>query len=387
MATVTSVNDGDTFDVRIDGDRSRRTYTVRLTGYNSTEETRYSNKPSERRGECTAVEATAQVDKLLRLSHKRVRLAAQDPSSRSSYRLLRAASMNVNGSWVDLGKWQLERGLALPLLGEKEWAWNGVYSRMAADAAARGVGLWNPAQCGQGPSWGVPFKVWVNWDSKTTGSADLNREWVKVKNLDPARVVSLGGWWVRSGGQRRYHFPAGTTLAPGQTLTVYTTSGSNSFDRFFWGLSNNTFPNTTYDARQVGEGAYLFDPKTNLRAYEVYPCRVLCSDPLQGKIRVFANAGQSREFVSVSNTSSEPIDLEGYEISTRYRFYPFGPGSMLQPGETLRVYVNGSPSGDTSLVKHWGLGGNVLRLAGDSVVVKTFADVVVGCYSFSAGSC
>src|SRR3981081_3225389 len=62
MATVTSVNDGDTFDVRIDGDRSRRTYTVRLTGYNSTEETRYSNVPSERPGDATPGGASAPGD-------------------------------------------------------------------------------------------------------------------------------------------------------------------------------------------------------------------------------------------------------------------------------------------------------------------------------------
>jgi endonuclease YncB( thermonuclease family) len=384
---VTAVNDGDTFDVNIDGDGTQRGFTTRITGINTTEETRYSNVPSERRGECTAVQATAQVDKLLRASHKRVRLAAQNPGSRASYRLLRQASMRINGKWVDLGKWQLERGLALPFLDMKEWAWNYGYSRVAEQAAARGVGLFNPAQCGRGPSWGVPFKVWVNWDSKSTGAPDFGREWVRVKNLDPTRTVSLAGWWVRSASQRRFHFPSGTTLGPGRTVTVYTVSGTNSFDTFFWGLTNNTFPNATYDAHQVGAGAYLFDPKSDLRAFLLYPCRTMCSDPLAGKISLFADAGRGGEYVSVRNTSADPLDLEGYEITTQYRYYPFPPDSVIQPGETMRVYVNGSPANDTRLVKRWGLSGNVLRLTNGVVRVKTFSDIVVGCYAFDGGSC
>jgi endonuclease YncB( thermonuclease family) len=386
---VTSVNDGDTFDVDIDGDGTRRAFTTRITGIQSMEETKYSNVPSERRGECTAVEATAVVDHLLRLSHKRVRIAAMSSKSHASYRLLRAAQMKVNGRWVDLGETELSLGLALPwIMADKEWAFNGKYTRIAADAAARGVGLWNPAHCGNGPAWGVPFKVWVNWDSKEAGNADLSREWVKVKNLDPSRTVSLGGWWVRSGGPRRYHFPAGTTLGPGRSLTVYRASGQNSFDRFFWGLSNNSFPNATYDGRQIGEGVYLFDPKTNMRANSVYPCRVMCSDPLQGKVSVRANPDAfTNQYVAVTNTSNETIDLEGYQITTRYRFYPFGSDSVLGPGETLRVLLPGSPANDSRLVKFWGIGRPILRNPGESVTVKSFTDIVLDCYSWGAGSC
>jgi endonuclease YncB( thermonuclease family) len=385
---VTSVNDGDTFDVDIDGDGTSRAFTTRITGIQSMEETRYSNVPSERRGECTAVAATAQVDRLLRLSHKRVRIAAMSAQSHASYRLLRAAQMKVNGRWVDLGETELSKGLALPwIMADKEWAFNGKYTRIAADAAARHVGLWNPAKCGQGPAWGIPFKVWVNWDSKEAGSSDLTREWVKVKNLDPTRTVSLGGWWVRSGGPRRYHFPAGTTLGPGHTLTVYRASGQNGFDRFFWGLSNNTFPNATYDAKQIGEGVYLFDPKTNMRAHEVYPCRVLCSDPLQGRVSVEANPGLTDEYVTVRNTGDSPIDLEGYQITTRYRYYPFGPNSTLQAGETMRVLLKGDPGNDSRLLKFWGIGRPILRNPGESVKIKSFSDIVLDCYSWGAGSC
>jgi hypothetical protein len=91
--------------------------------------------------------------------------------------------------------------------------------------------------------------------------------------------------------------------------------------------------------------------------------------------------------VSVRNTSPDTIDMEGYQITTRYRYYPFPPDSVIQPGETMRVYVNGSPANNTRLVKRWGLGGNVLRLTDGVVRVKTFSDIVVGCYAFDGGSC
>jgi endonuclease YncB( thermonuclease family) len=388
MGTVTSVNDGDTFDVNIDGDGTSRAFTTRITGINTTEETRYSNVPSERRGECEAVAATAQVDKLLRLSHHRVRIAAQNPASRASYRLLRAAAMRVHGKWVDLGQWQMERGLALPWLsGRYEWAWNGEYSRIAARAAAAQLGLWNPEACGRGPSAGVPLRIWVHWDSKSTSSADLSREYTQVKNYDPTRTVSLTGWWVRSGGPRRYHFPRGTTLPPGGTLTVFNATGTNTFDRFFWGMSNNTFPNATYDRTQLGEGAYLFDPRGNLRAYLLYPCRILCNDPLKGNIAVTANPGSSDEWVDVRNTGAAPVDLEPYAIYTLYRYYPFGPNSVLAPGEKMRVWVNGNPSNDTRLVRHWGLQHSILRMTGGVVTVRGHDDQVVGCFSWDGGSC
>jgi endonuclease YncB( thermonuclease family) len=379
---VTAVNDGDTMDVNIDGDRTNRAFTVRVIGINTTEETVYTNVAADRRGECMAVASTTQLEQLLRASHRRVRLAAQNPRSRATYRLLRSVAMKIGNSWVDLGQTQMERGLALWFGDQKEWATNGTYSRTAAQAAAQHVGIWNEAACGAGPSAGVPLRVWVNWDSKTTGSAGLNREWIKVRNLDPFRTVSLRGWWVRSGGVRRYHFPAGATIPPGGEITVFTARGKNRFDRFFWGLRDNSFPNATSNRRQIGDGAYLFDPHGNLRAHMLYPCRVQCADPLQGKVTLSAWPGSRNSLVMVRNISDAPVDLQGYQLSTRYRFYPFRRNSVIQPGETMSVSVTGSPSGDDRLFKHWGLNGRMLQVNGSQVSLQTFDDILIDHYSW-----
>src|SRR3954462_10518957 len=80
---TTFIADGDTIDVNIDGDGSGRSYPIRITGLNAMELTRYSKYPSRRRGECHGVAATAALEGMIRKAHMRVRLAAQDPASRS----------------------------------------------------------------------------------------------------------------------------------------------------------------------------------------------------------------------------------------------------------------------------------------------------------------
>ena len=62
---VTFVADGDTVDVKIDGGGTRR---VRITGINTPELTRYSRKASERRGQCHAVAAANQLERMIRKS-------------------------------------------------------------------------------------------------------------------------------------------------------------------------------------------------------------------------------------------------------------------------------------------------------------------------------
>ena len=46
---VTSINDGDTFDVDIDGDHRKRSYAIRFLGVQAMEQTRYSKDPKKRR--------------------------------------------------------------------------------------------------------------------------------------------------------------------------------------------------------------------------------------------------------------------------------------------------------------------------------------------------
>jgi endonuclease YncB( thermonuclease family) len=379
---VTFVGDGDTLDIRVKGEGFRR---VRISGIQAMEQTVYAERPRDRRGECHALEATAYIQRLIKRAHGRVRLTAQDPHSTSRGRLRRSVAVHLGGRWRDLGRAQITHGHALWLPNGAEYAWNDQYSLLAQRTAAKGINLWNPNYCGAGPT--ASPRVWVNWDAEGNDRRNVNGEWVRVKNLDTVNPLPLGGWWVRDSDLRRYVIPAGTTVPPGASVTVHVGKGANTATDLFWGLRKPAFDNVTDDDLEIGDGAYLFDPQGDMRAYMLYPCRANCSDPLKGKLDVQAAFRRHDEFVTVRNVSDVPLDLEGYQLRSSFHSYEFGPSSVLQPGEEMKVYVEGSPADDTPLVKHWGFAEPILRNSGDQVAVRTFSDIVLSCYSWGDGSC
>ena len=44
-----------------------------------------------------------------------------------------------------------------------------------------------------------------------------------------------------------------------------------------WTLAHPMFENPPPDGRALGDGAYLFDPQGDLRAWMMYPCYVNCA--------------------------------------------------------------------------------------------------------------
>ena len=184
---VTFVADGDTIDVDIAGDGSKRARRVRLTGINAMELTRYSHTASKRRGDCHGVEATARLEQLLKRARWRVRLAAQDPASTTGGRLRRQVSARLNGRWVDVGRALLAEGHA----------------------------LWLPN--GHGPA--AQLSMEVQYDPRGNERLDVNGEYAEIHN-DSDHDVALGGWWFRDSALRRYTFPQDATVPAGQTLRL-----------------------------------------------------------------------------------------------------------------------------------------------------------------------
>jgi endonuclease YncB( thermonuclease family) len=376
------VNDGDTIDVDIDRDGSRRRFTVRFIGVQSMELTRYNRNPRKRRG-CNAVEAADFVERLVRRGRRRVRLAAQSPRKDSEGRLFRSVAVKVGGRWRDVGEMEMARGLTLWMNVKGETAWNRRYNVLGQQAAGNRLGLWNPAACRAGPSQDASLGVAVMSDPVGEDGVNLNSEYVRVRNLG-AKPVSLARWWVRDSGLRRYPFPAGTVVAPGETITVHSGRGRPSGSSFYWGLPGAVFENSAPGGDQ-GDGAYLFDPDGDLRGHMVYPCLVACSDPNQGALRVTHHA-IGPEYVLVQNVSGRAIDLFGYELRTPGG-YAFGRDSVLLPGETLEVRVKGDPSSDTRLLRHMGIAGPYLPDSGGAVKLTTLDEIVLACDSWGAGSC
>ena len=266
---VKFVADGDTIDVDIDGD-GRGARRVRMTGYNAMELTRYSHDPARRRGECHGVEAAARLEGLLRRGHMRVRLAAQNPRSRSGYRLRRQVSTRIGGRWVDVGRILVGEGHALWLSNPTEWAWNSLYRTLTQQAAVWGERLWNPHGCGTGPATGAHLSIRVNYDAPGADAANVSGEWARISNRS-AVDIPLAGWWFRDSALRRYRFPGWAVLRAYGSITVRMGRGRDRDDVFHWGLPTPPFENPSFDRRGVGDGGYLFDPRGNLRASVIYP--------------------------------------------------------------------------------------------------------------------
>jgi endonuclease YncB( thermonuclease family) len=264
---VVFVADGDTIDVDVDGDGTRRARRVRLTGINAMELRVYSHTPSRRRGECHGLEATARLEQLIRRSHMRVRLAAQDPRSHARLRLRRQVSVRVHGHWVDAGRILVAEGHALWLPNSGEWAWNRAYATLSEQAAANGRRLWNPQGCGRGPK--ATLTMTLNPNAEGEDWANVDGEWAAIHN-PTARAVSLHRWWFRDSGLRRYTFPASAVVPAGGTLTLRMGRGTDSPGVLHWGLTTPPLDNITLDDRAMGDGGYLFDPRGNPRDWVIY---------------------------------------------------------------------------------------------------------------------
>jgi endonuclease YncB( thermonuclease family) len=376
---VTFMGDGDTVYVDVAGDGRRGSVPVRITGINANEQTVYSNVASRRRGECHALEATARLEQLLRRNKWRVRLYAIDPESHSGSRLKRVLATRVRGRWRDVGRILISEGHAVWLPGQREYAWNVDYARRAERAAAKQLGIWNPIYCGEGPSDTSQLKVTVNGDVRF-----LSDEWVRVRNLDPVNEVNLGGWWVRDTALNRFVFPDWATLGPGESLTVRVEEGNHTWTEFFWGRRKQLFGNIGPNAD--GDAALLVDPQGDVRAWMSYPCVGTCTDPYQGAVKVTAKV-RGREYITISNVSAIAVDLDGYRLQSPPYSYPFPPGSVLQPGEEMRVWTTGDPAEDTPLVKHWGEVGSFLNDGGDRIRLSSLRGIQLDCYAYGTGTC
>jgi endonuclease YncB( thermonuclease family) len=256
---VSFIADGDTIDVRVGG----RVRPIRITGINAMELTRYSKYPSRRRGDCHGVAATNRLEQLLRRGHLRVRLAAEDPSSRSGHRLRRQVSVRIGGAWVDVGRTLLAEGHALWLPNSVESAWQDDYRVLSEHARNAGLRLWDPRGCGAGPSADAGLSLRLNWDADGNDGANVNGEWARISTPSGA-PVSLHRWRFRDSALRHYTFPAGATIPAGGSVLLRMGRGPSGGDEFHWGLSTPPFENH-------GDGGYLFDPRGNLRASVIYP--------------------------------------------------------------------------------------------------------------------
>ena len=372
--------DGDTVAVRVDGDGTDVTPPhVRNTGIQAMEV-----------GQCHSAEATAAMKVLV--TGQRVQLTTTNPASASMGRPVRHIEVvRPDGSLLDTQLAQLQGGHVLPaVLGGDATRWKLLLHR-------------GPAGCPQ--------------RHEPVGHRCLRQRPLAVHA--PARLGQLGR--QRAGHPRQRVGPGPTTAAarfsgsvaggcapaprtpscsprrpgsrPRGTLTLWVGQGTNTTTSFYWGSTVTKFANASVATNAYGNGAYLFDPQGDLRAWSIYPCLHECSDPLAGKVSLAVRADAdgvdadnvNGEYVRLSPAGTSRIDLSYKVLSANGYTHEFPKGSVVEPGETLTVHVGRGYS--SRLRQYWGNGSPVLANGGGTVELRSPESVRIACRQWGTGRC
>ena len=82
----------------------------------------------------------------------------------------------------------------------------------------------------------------INADAEGDDRENLNDEYVVFENAG-TETLDLSGWTVEDEAGKRYTVPDGVTLAPDETLTLRTGSGTDTGDELYWGAGSPVWNN------------------------------------------------------------------------------------------------------------------------------------------------
>jgi hypothetical protein len=208
---------------------------------------------------------------------------------------------------------------------------------------------------------------------------------VRISNPS-AENVSLAGWWLRDSALRRYRFPSWAVVPARGSIRLHAGRGADTPRALHWGLSAPAFENASFDDRAMGDGAYLFDPQGDLRAWMTYPCRSSCRSARDVSVDLDVQS-RGDEWIALRNTGTSPLALGDLRLESPPYGYEFAPGEVLAPGRTLRVRVGGSPEDDSGAVRHWPMDRPILDNGGDIVRLASYRGEVLGCHAWGRGNC
>lgn len=369
FGTVTAVEDGDTFNITLDGGAEQR---VRLAGVNTNE----VNLPVS----CLAIPARDRLRELI--LGKRIRLEAQNANSSALGRPIRHAFVgNVN-----VGELMVREGWGVPLVFPDEFDYAADYVNAFWDAQADGVGISRTDACGRGPAAGHSIDLVAQGDASGSDTENLNGEWVRIRNTGTTSL-DLSGWWLKDTALDYYAFPSGTVVQPDASVTVHVGTGTDSKNELFMGLQRPVFSGV--------DGAFLLDPDGDIRAFDMWPCRGRCGDRAPSALRIAEvmydvpgvndDLQPNGEWVRITNTGSSPEDLRDWRIET----YPYSVDSsarrIIGPGESVKVFSGtGSPTADKM---YFGQTSSILNNEGDVVLLVSPDGDVVDCFSWGSSTC
>lgn len=362
---VVYVEDGDTFTVRYPSGVEER---IRVAGINTNETNR---SPS-----CLATEATSRLSDLV--MGKSVVLQANSASSMAEGRPIR--HVFVNG--VNVAHQMLLEGYGVPLIfmNEPSYALDYLRAFRVAEAARRGVN--DPDACGSG--YAIPdVDMIVSSDADGSDFENVNGEWVMIRNRGSS-TLNLTGWQLHDTALEYYAFPSGTSIAPGGWLKVHVGTGVNS--------SNRQFMGRTYPIFSGADGAFLLDPKGNIRKKSLWPCLGLCGDEPVPSVTITdvqydvpGIDAPNDEWIRIKNTGETAIDLLDWNVHSYPHNVFISASTPVQPGASITVFVG---KGSNSATKVYMQKENsILDANGDVVLLASPAGDVASCVAWGSATC
>ena len=392
--TVSSVDDGDTEYIDVAGD-GKGPVPIRNANIQATEMHGAGNRP-----ECHAADATNYMKAML-IPGRKVRLSAYSASStagvdyRGVTRLLRYVDvMNSAGVWVDTQLRMVQHGLVMAGADATENAHYQQYAVEMQKAMVSHLGLFNTNTCGVGPAAGAAVPMWIHYEADGPDGSVPNMEWMRMQNKS-SFDVNLAGWHLRDSGHTWYHgqtyytFPSYAHIPPGHTITIYPGTGTNSATagRYYLGVTNGAFfPNVADPTlASPGKQMYLLDPQLDFRGWAVYPCLYSCPHP-RAHIAIVHYTGTDESIDIVPDAGvTTPVDLSGVEVINDGWSREIDPGTLLYPGELMRIYCE-RPGTDNRKQQYWHhTSGTMLEDGGDTVVLRTDRSVVLSTYAWGHG--
>lgn len=82
----------------------------------------------------------------------------------------------------------------------------------------------------------------IHADASGNDNTNLNDEYITVENTG-SEPLDLSGWTVTDAVGHTYTIPSGVTLAPGESLTLHTGTGTNTQTDLYWDRSGAVWNN------------------------------------------------------------------------------------------------------------------------------------------------
>lgn len=253
VVTVISVTDGDTVDVRMpDG----TTETIRLLGVDAPETTSNDTEPGEWRDIPDTADGRQWLatwgDKATtyakdRLAGKEIYIQT-DPQAdrRDSYGRILVYAYQSESSETSFNRRLLRDGYARYY--DSTFSKSGGFKGAEIMAQSDDKGVWGfeatstTESDSGGSGTGNLVVAEVHADADGNDHDNLDDEYIVLRN-DGSESLDMGGWSLSDSADHTYHFPTGFTLGPGETVTVYTGSGSDSDTELYWGSDSAVWNN------------------------------------------------------------------------------------------------------------------------------------------------